>query len=597
MKNQKGITLIALVVTIIVLIILAGISINLLFGNNGIISKTQEAREKYLEGANEESLALSNVESFIDKYFEGIGIDSKNSSVNNSITGPLGTAINANNYGKKVTNYTAADLVWRLLYEDSNNYYLISETADGDFPIKNAMVCNYATEDNGHVKIYTPKDESYVSGASISRQGQDLMPLASGTVASNGQGTNPNGYNFFTSEKVSASIYATAYLCDISKWETYKTGSAAWAMGGPTTELYAASYNATHAEKHVVFNMNENGYNRVSASDGFAYFQTNENNGIYALNNGVWWIAGPDSSPASSLGDQFGITICDSYQTYGGYIGGYNLCNAHSLRPVVCIPKSSNFTCIFERNVPAATGGLGSAVNAADYGKEVTNYSVTAQPDVRWRLYYEDSNNIYLMGAEKISDGKYIRNAKLVNYDENTGIYTSIDNKYFSGADVSIHGQALMPMISHTFTTSNTNPSILGAAYLTDTDLDGPWAEFRSEPAAWAMGAPTIELFAASYNATHSPNTLRLEARSENFGYTYNTFEFTAGEKHGIYRLSSNIGYAWIVLPNSITNDDIIYMNDRLGKFISDDAYHSNSIRPVVCIPKSTGFTCTFGSN
>ena len=38
-KKERGITLIALVVTIIVLIILAGISINLVFGNFGVITK------------------------------------------------------------------------------------------------------------------------------------------------------------------------------------------------------------------------------------------------------------------------------------------------------------------------------------------------------------------------------------------------------------------------------------------------------------------------------------------------------------------------------------------------------------------------------
>ena len=42
-NNTRGITLIALVVTIIVLIILAGISINATFGENGIIGRTQEA--------------------------------------------------------------------------------------------------------------------------------------------------------------------------------------------------------------------------------------------------------------------------------------------------------------------------------------------------------------------------------------------------------------------------------------------------------------------------------------------------------------------------------------------------------------------------
>jgi len=53
MKKAKGITLIALVITIIILIILAGVAINLTIGENGIFSKAKYARDKYL---NEESL-------------------------------------------------------------------------------------------------------------------------------------------------------------------------------------------------------------------------------------------------------------------------------------------------------------------------------------------------------------------------------------------------------------------------------------------------------------------------------------------------------------------------------------------------------------
>lgn len=43
MKNKNGITLIALVITIIVLLILAGVSLSLVLGNNGIIQKSQRA--------------------------------------------------------------------------------------------------------------------------------------------------------------------------------------------------------------------------------------------------------------------------------------------------------------------------------------------------------------------------------------------------------------------------------------------------------------------------------------------------------------------------------------------------------------------------
>ena len=45
-KKQSGITLVALVVTIVVLLILAGVSINLVLGENGLITQAKEAKEK-----------------------------------------------------------------------------------------------------------------------------------------------------------------------------------------------------------------------------------------------------------------------------------------------------------------------------------------------------------------------------------------------------------------------------------------------------------------------------------------------------------------------------------------------------------------------
>ena len=57
-ENKNGITLIALVVTIIVLIILAGVSINLLLGDNGIITKAIEAKEQQEIASIAEKLEL-----------------------------------------------------------------------------------------------------------------------------------------------------------------------------------------------------------------------------------------------------------------------------------------------------------------------------------------------------------------------------------------------------------------------------------------------------------------------------------------------------------------------------------------------------------
>ena len=57
-KQEKGITLIALVVTIIVLLILAGISISMLTGQNGILNRAAEAKEKTGVAQEDESQKL-----------------------------------------------------------------------------------------------------------------------------------------------------------------------------------------------------------------------------------------------------------------------------------------------------------------------------------------------------------------------------------------------------------------------------------------------------------------------------------------------------------------------------------------------------------
>ena len=61
-KNAKGITLIALVITIIVLLILAGVTIATLTGDNGILGKANEAKTKsdIVEVKEQAQLDISN---------------------------------------------------------------------------------------------------------------------------------------------------------------------------------------------------------------------------------------------------------------------------------------------------------------------------------------------------------------------------------------------------------------------------------------------------------------------------------------------------------------------------------------------------------
>ena len=76
-NNIKGITLIALVITIVVLIILAGVAINLTLNQNGIFNKATQARENYMQATNEEQEEITNVEMAIDEITGGTSKPSK----------------------------------------------------------------------------------------------------------------------------------------------------------------------------------------------------------------------------------------------------------------------------------------------------------------------------------------------------------------------------------------------------------------------------------------------------------------------------------------------------------------------------------------
>ena len=73
MKNskntkEKGITLIALVVTITVLIILATVSVNTVLGDNGIIGRAKKAKEAYTNGKIQDDLAMDELLNNLNNY-------------------------------------------------------------------------------------------------------------------------------------------------------------------------------------------------------------------------------------------------------------------------------------------------------------------------------------------------------------------------------------------------------------------------------------------------------------------------------------------------------------------------------------------------
>ena len=76
-KNSKGITLIALVITIIVLLILAGVSIATLTGKNGILSKANIAKQQSNEEGIKEEVKIAYASVETDAIINGWDINKK----------------------------------------------------------------------------------------------------------------------------------------------------------------------------------------------------------------------------------------------------------------------------------------------------------------------------------------------------------------------------------------------------------------------------------------------------------------------------------------------------------------------------------------
>ena len=72
-NSNRGITLVALVVTIVVLLILAGITLTYVFGENGIFKLVQDAKDKTDQAKLDEQEYFNDLNNTINQYIDGNG--------------------------------------------------------------------------------------------------------------------------------------------------------------------------------------------------------------------------------------------------------------------------------------------------------------------------------------------------------------------------------------------------------------------------------------------------------------------------------------------------------------------------------------------
>ena len=110
MIKQRGITLIALVITIIILIILAAIAINAVFGENGLILRAQEAKFKTEVSGIKDLIDVKRLELEASKYL-------------NEPSGNLSTYLNSlNNFEYIGANKLVIDGKGKLAYNPDGDF-------------------------------------------------------------------------------------------------------------------------------------------------------------------------------------------------------------------------------------------------------------------------------------------------------------------------------------------------------------------------------------------------------------------------------------------------------------------------------------------
>ena len=118
-SNQTGITLIALVVTIVVLLILAGVSLNAIFSENGIIKRAQDDQNKMDQAAENDQKGINELSNWLDSKINGnsggnttggntTGGDDNPTTTTTKISTLVGTVVDKNTkaediYGNKIT--------------------------------------------------------------------------------------------------------------------------------------------------------------------------------------------------------------------------------------------------------------------------------------------------------------------------------------------------------------------------------------------------------------------------------------------------------------------------------------------------------------
>ena len=254
--RENGITLIALVVTIVVLLILAGVSVNALFGNNGIIEKAKEAQNKMDKATENDQKEINELTNWLDNQVNGTTGGGTTGEDDNPSTTPkisrlIGTVVDKNTkaedaYGNKITIPKGFKVVAHGTVAGSATY---TYSGDNIPAVQDGIVIENGTDGNQFVwvpvgTIKNKSDDSKGATSTITLGRYSDFTMTNGAVAS-GQPAQVASV-----EKCTQAVTIKSYYQELS---TFRAGNS---EAGSTAE----NATARKLEEFISTSLSNGGY-------------------------------------------------------------------------------------------------------------------------------------------------------------------------------------------------------------------------------------------------------------------------------------------------------------------------------------------------
>ena len=182
-SNQTGITLIALVVTIVVLLILAGVSINALFGDSGIINKAKDAQNRMNNAQESDLNALNDVDKWINNQVNGAtGGGTTGEDANPSTTPKISTLV-----GKVVDKNTKAEDAYGNKITIPKGFKILEHNPTSS---TGAVTYNYTNSEETGEHIPAVQDGIVIEDTQTGTAGNQFVWVPVGTIKNKNNTTN-----------------------------------------------------------------------------------------------------------------------------------------------------------------------------------------------------------------------------------------------------------------------------------------------------------------------------------------------------------------------------------------------------------------------